>query len=238
MTTGPRTVRIGITGPIGCGKSQVVRWLAELGVPSWTRTGLASVTSPGHPAHDLVLRRFGAAVPARTGRWIARRSAGSCSRTPPRSGTSSRSSIPPSGPASWPRSRPRRRPGRPRWRSRRSSWSRAGWRPRATRSGWSPATPRPARAARRAGHAGGGRRAADRRPGRARGSPAAGRDMGPGRERTGGRDPGPRGRGPRGGAADAALRWSRTAPGGAGAAGGASSRPWGQSESFRTYDPR
>ena len=27
-----RTIRIGVTGPIGCGKSQVVRWLAELGV--------------------------------------------------------------------------------------------------------------------------------------------------------------------------------------------------------------
>ena len=28
---GVRTVRIGITGPIGCGKSQVARWLADRG---------------------------------------------------------------------------------------------------------------------------------------------------------------------------------------------------------------
>ena len=63
MTTGPRTVRIGITGPIGCGKSQVVRWLAELGVHVVDADRISrSVTSPGHPAHDLVLRRFGAAV--------------------------------------------------------------------------------------------------------------------------------------------------------------------------------
>ena len=63
MTTGPRTVRIGITGPIGCGKSQVVRWLAELGVRVVDADGIArAVTAPGHPAHDLVLRRFGASV--------------------------------------------------------------------------------------------------------------------------------------------------------------------------------
>ena len=63
MTTGPRTVRNGITGPIGCGKSQVVRWLAELGVHVVDADRISrSVTSPGHPAHDLVLRRFGAAV--------------------------------------------------------------------------------------------------------------------------------------------------------------------------------
>jgi len=63
VTTGPRTVRIGITGPIGCGKSQVVRWLAELGVHVVDADRISrSVTSPGHPAHDLVLRRFGAAV--------------------------------------------------------------------------------------------------------------------------------------------------------------------------------
>lgn len=63
MTTGPRTVRIGITGPIGCGKSQVVRWLAELGVHVVDADRISqSVTAPGHPAHDLVIRRFGAAV--------------------------------------------------------------------------------------------------------------------------------------------------------------------------------
>ncbi len=63
MTTGTRTVRIGITGPIGCGKSQVVTWLAELGVHVVDADLEArAVTSPGHPTHDLVLRRFGPAV--------------------------------------------------------------------------------------------------------------------------------------------------------------------------------
>jgi dephospho-CoA kinase len=68
VTTGPRTVRIGITGPIGCGKSQVVRWLAELGVHVVDADGVSrSVTAPGHPAHDLILRRFGPAVAAPDG---------------------------------------------------------------------------------------------------------------------------------------------------------------------------
>ena len=68
MTTGPRTVRIGITGPIGCGKSQVARWLAELGVHVVDADGVArSVTAPGHPAHDAILRRFGPAVAAPDG---------------------------------------------------------------------------------------------------------------------------------------------------------------------------
>ncbi|MHB8891782.1 MAG: dephospho-CoA kinase [Candidatus Limnocylindrales bacterium] len=68
MTTGPRTVRIGITGPIGCGKSRVVQWLAELGVHIVDADRLSrSVTEPGHPAYDVVLRRFGAAVTAPDG---------------------------------------------------------------------------------------------------------------------------------------------------------------------------
>jgi dephospho-CoA kinase len=68
VTTGPRTVRIGITGPIGCGKSQVARWLAELGVHVVDADGVArSVTAPGHPAHDAILRRFGPAVAAPDG---------------------------------------------------------------------------------------------------------------------------------------------------------------------------
>jgi len=63
-----RTVRIGITGPIGCGKSQVARWLAELGVQIVDADVIArTVTAPGHPAHDLVLRRFGSAVAAPDG---------------------------------------------------------------------------------------------------------------------------------------------------------------------------
>ncbi len=68
MTTGPRTVRIGITGPIGCGKSQVVRWLSELGVHVVDADRVSrSVTEPGHKVHDLVLRRFGPAVAAPDG---------------------------------------------------------------------------------------------------------------------------------------------------------------------------
>jgi dephospho-CoA kinase len=57
------TVRIGITGPIGCGKSQIVRWLAELGVSVVDADREAqAVTAPGHPVHDAVLARFGAGV--------------------------------------------------------------------------------------------------------------------------------------------------------------------------------
>lgn len=63
-----RTVRIGITGPIGCGKTQVARWLAELGVHVVDADVVArSVTAPGHPVHDQVLRRFGEAVRAQDG---------------------------------------------------------------------------------------------------------------------------------------------------------------------------
>lgn len=59
MTPGVRTVRIGITGPIGCGKSRVVGWLAELGVHVVDADEEArAVTSPGHPTHDLVVRRW------------------------------------------------------------------------------------------------------------------------------------------------------------------------------------
>ncbi len=59
MTPGVRTVRIGITGPIGCGKSRVVAWLAELGVHVVDADEEArAVTSPGHPTHDLVVRRW------------------------------------------------------------------------------------------------------------------------------------------------------------------------------------
>ena len=69
--TGPRSgrpVRIGVTGPIGCGKSQVCRWLAELGVAVVDADAVSrSVTAPGHPVHDVVLRRFGASVTAPDG---------------------------------------------------------------------------------------------------------------------------------------------------------------------------
>jgi len=62
-TSTGRTLRIGVTGPIGCGKSQVVHWLSELGVAVVDADAISrSVTSPGHPAHDVILRRFGATV--------------------------------------------------------------------------------------------------------------------------------------------------------------------------------
>jgi len=58
-----RMLRLGITGPIGCGKSQVARWLAELGVAVVDADAAArAVTAPGHPVHDEVLRHFGPSV--------------------------------------------------------------------------------------------------------------------------------------------------------------------------------
>ena len=63
QTSTGRTLRIGITGPIGCGKSQVVRWLAELGVAVVDADAVSrAVTSPGEPAHDVILRHFGPAI--------------------------------------------------------------------------------------------------------------------------------------------------------------------------------
>jgi len=64
----PRAVLIGITGPIGCGKSQVSRWLAELGATTIDADQVArEVTAPGTPAHDAILVRFGPAVAAADG---------------------------------------------------------------------------------------------------------------------------------------------------------------------------
>jgi dephospho-CoA kinase len=63
-----RARRIGITGPIGCGKSQVARWLGELGAVTVDADAVArEVTAPGQPAHDAVLARFGSAVTAADG---------------------------------------------------------------------------------------------------------------------------------------------------------------------------
>jgi dephospho-CoA kinase len=63
VTTVSRTVRIGITGPIGCGKSQVARWLGERGARVVDADQVArEVTAPGTPVHAAILRRFGAAV--------------------------------------------------------------------------------------------------------------------------------------------------------------------------------
>ena len=62
------TVRIGVTGPIGCGKSQVARWLEELGARAVDADRVArEVAAPGTPVHDAILARFGAAVTAPDG---------------------------------------------------------------------------------------------------------------------------------------------------------------------------
>jgi dephospho-CoA kinase len=61
-------VRIGITGPIGCGKSQVAAWLADLGARVVDADRVArEVAAPGTPVHAAILRRFGAAVTAGDG---------------------------------------------------------------------------------------------------------------------------------------------------------------------------
>lgn len=62
------TVRIGIGGPIGCGKSTVAGWLGDLGATVVDADELArDVTVPGEPAADAILDRFGSAVAAATG---------------------------------------------------------------------------------------------------------------------------------------------------------------------------
>jgi dephospho-CoA kinase len=54
------TVRIGITGPIGCGKSTVARWLAETGAVVVDADLLArDVTARGEPALTAIAARFG-----------------------------------------------------------------------------------------------------------------------------------------------------------------------------------
>jgi dephospho-CoA kinase len=62
------TVRIGITGPIGCGKSTVSRWLEELGAFVIDADAVArEVTAPGERTLEAVIERFGEAYRASDG---------------------------------------------------------------------------------------------------------------------------------------------------------------------------
>jgi dephospho-CoA kinase len=70
--TGPGTrsgaLLVGVTGPIGCGKSQVGRWLAELGAVVVDADRVArEVTAPGTVLHDSILAQFGPSVAAADG---------------------------------------------------------------------------------------------------------------------------------------------------------------------------
>ncbi|HEX4897625.1 MAG TPA: dephospho-CoA kinase [Candidatus Limnocylindrales bacterium] len=57
------TLRIGITGPIGCGKSTVAGWLGELGATVIDADRIArDVVEPGEPAFEAVLAAFGSGV--------------------------------------------------------------------------------------------------------------------------------------------------------------------------------
>ena len=54
------TVRIGLTGPIGCGKSTVAAWLGELGADVIDADRVAhEVTAPGTPAVTAIADEFG-----------------------------------------------------------------------------------------------------------------------------------------------------------------------------------
>ncbi len=56
-------VIIGLTGPIGCGKSTVAGWLGERGAVVIDADRVArEVAAPGQPAHDAILAVFGDGV--------------------------------------------------------------------------------------------------------------------------------------------------------------------------------
>ncbi len=66
--TGRRVLRIGLTGPIGCGKSTVAGWLAARGAVVVDADAVArEVTAPGAPATEAILRRFGPSYRAADG---------------------------------------------------------------------------------------------------------------------------------------------------------------------------
>jgi dephospho-CoA kinase len=62
------TLRIGLTGPIGCGKSTVAGWLAEAGAATIDADRLArEVVAPGTAGFDAVVATFGPEVVAADG---------------------------------------------------------------------------------------------------------------------------------------------------------------------------
>jgi dephospho-CoA kinase len=62
------TVRIGLTGPIGCGKSTIAGWLAKAGAMVVDADELArAVVEPGEPGFDAVVEAFGEEVVAAGG---------------------------------------------------------------------------------------------------------------------------------------------------------------------------
>jgi dephospho-CoA kinase len=62
-TSGRRPVVIGLTGPIGCGKSTIAGWLAELGAAVVDADAVArDVTGPGAPTLPAIRARFGPGV--------------------------------------------------------------------------------------------------------------------------------------------------------------------------------
>ncbi len=63
-----RPIVIGLTGPIGCGKSTVAAWLGECGAVVIDADRIArGVTAPGEPGHDQVLAKFGERFRGRDG---------------------------------------------------------------------------------------------------------------------------------------------------------------------------
>ena len=60
-----RTPIIGLTGPIGCGKTTVAGWLGDRGAVVVDADVVArEMTAPGQPAHDAILSLFGDGVRA------------------------------------------------------------------------------------------------------------------------------------------------------------------------------